>query len=65
MRIDTPVRVIKTPYFHTPIGSEGVIVYIYPPGEFGEGLGLLYSVMFEDKGRVAFQEHELEEIDGN
>ena len=65
MRIDTPVRIIKTPYFHTPIGSEGVIVYVYPPGEFGEGPGLLYSVIFADKKRVPFREHELEEIDEN
>ena len=65
MKIDTPVRVIKDTYFHTPIGSEGVIVYIYPPGKFGEGPGLLYSVIIEDKDRVLFREHELEEINGD
>ena len=62
MRIDTPVRVIKSPYLHTPVGYEGVIVYVFPPGEFGEGPGLLYSIIFEDKRRVLFREHELEEI---
>ena len=65
MRIDTRVRVIKASYFHTPIGSEGVIVYVYPSGEFGEGPGLLYSILFEDKSRVHFREHELEEIVDN
>ena len=65
MRIDTPVRVIKDTYFHTPKGSEGVIIYLYPPGEYDEGPGLLYSVEFEDDLRVLFREHELEEINGD
>lgn len=65
MRIDTPVRVIKDTYFHTPKGSEGVIMYLFPPGEYGEGSGLLYSVLFGNSYRVLFREHELEEIDGD
>ena len=71
MRIDAPVRVIKDTYFHTPEGSEGVIVYLYPIGEFlerDEMYGLLYSVEFNKSGRrtrVLFREHELEEIDGD
>lgn len=65
MRINTPVRVIKEVYFHTSKGSEGVIKYLYPPGEYGTGWGLLYSVKFKDNQQVAFREYELEEIDEN
>ena len=64
MKINTPVRVIKEVYFHTPKGSEGVIVYLYPPEEYS-GPGLLYSVAFGENYRVLFREHELEEIDGD
>ncbi len=59
MKVDTSVKVVDTPYFHTPNGKEGKIVFIFDDTEIYDAV--LYQVQFDYYAAI-FREKEIEEI---